>query len=155
MTDSKSAGATTDSEEGSDGFSAAERAAIRERAQEVRAAKRTRGKKVNPEAALLEKIAEMPQPDRGMAERIHAVVMTNAPDLQPKLWYGMPAYALDGKVVCFFQPAQKFDTRYSTLGFNDIAALDDGDMWPAAYALTKITPAVEKKIAALVKKAVG
>lgn len=155
MTDSTTAGETTDTEEGADGFSAAERAAIKERAQEVRAGKRTRGKKVDPEAALLEKIAEMPQPDRAMAERIHVLVMANAPELQPKLWYGMPAYAVDGKVVCFFQPAQKFDTRYSTLGFNDIAKLDDGDMWPAAYALTKITPTVEKKIAALVKKAVG
>ncbi len=154
MTDSKTAGASS-AEEDADGFSAAERAAIEERAQEVRAGKRTRGKKVDPEAALLEKIAEMPQPDRGMAERIHVLVMANAPELQPKLWYGMPAYALEGKVVCFFQPAQKFDTRYSTLGFNDIAKLDDGDMWPAAYALTKITPAVEKRIAALVKKAVS
>ncbi len=150
---SKAAG-TTDNKESSSGFSAAERAAIKERAEEVKAS-RGRGKKVDPEAALLEKIAEMPQPDRGMAERIHVLVMANAPELQPKVWYGMPAYALDGKVVCFFQAAQKFDTRYSTLGFNDIARLDDGDMWPAAYALTKITPAVEKKIAALMQKAVG
>ena len=155
MTDSKATRASTDSDEASSGFTAAERAAIKERAQELKAAKRTRGKKVDPEAALLEKIGEMPQPDRRMAERIHAVVMASAPELTPKLWYGMPAYALDGNVVCFFQPAQKFDTRYSTLGFNDIAQLDDGDMWPSAYALTKITPAVEKSIAALVKKAVS
>ena len=153
MTDSETPG--TDSDEASEGFTAAERAAIKERAEELKAATRTRGKKVDPEAAVLAKIAEMPQPDRRMAERVHAVVMANAPELKPKLWYGMPAYAMDGKVVCFFQSAQKFDTRYSTLGFNDIAALDDGDMWPAAYALMKVTPAVEKGIAALVKKAVN
>lgn len=153
MTDSKTAG--TDSDEAPEGFTAAERAAIKERAEELKSAKRTRGKKADPEAAVLQKIAEMPQPDRRMAERVHAVVMANAPDLKPKLWYGMPAYALDGKVVCFFQAAQKFDTRYSTLGFNDIAKLDDGIMWPAAYALSKVTPDVEDRIAALVKRAVS
>ena len=103
---------------------------------------------------MLAKIAEMTEPDRGMAERIHAVVKASAPDLSPKTWYGMPAYAKDGRVICFFQPAQKFKSRYAMLGFNDGANLDDGTMWPTSFALTKLTKADEKRIAALVKKAV-
>ena len=102
---------------------------------------------------MLGKIAEMTDSDRAMAERLHAMIKDSAPDLSPKLWYGMPAYAKDGKIVCFFQPAQKFKSRYATLGFNDDANLDDGNMWPTSYALTKLTAADEKRIAALIKKA--
>lgn len=133
----------------SEGFSAEERAAMKERAKE------TRGKKSGDgEADLLEKIAEMGDADRAMAERIHAVITAAAPDLEPKTWYGQPAYAKDGKVVVFFQAASKFKTRYATLGFNDAAKIDDGTMWPTAFALTSLTAADEKKIAALVTKAV-
>jgi uncharacterized protein YdhG (YjbR/CyaY superfamily) len=128
------------------GFSDEEKAAMRERAREAK------GK--DGESDLLAKIAEMKEPDRAMAERLHALMKDVAPDLTPKTWYGMPAYAKDGQVVCFFQPAAKFKARYSTFGFNEKANLDDGDMWPTAYALTELTPAAEKKIAALVKKAV-
>jgi uncharacterized protein YdhG (YjbR/CyaY superfamily) len=128
------------------GFSDEEKAAMRERARE------TKGK--DGESDLLAKIAEMQEPDRAMAERLHALMKDVAPDLTPKTWYGMPAYAKDGQIVCFFQPAAKFKARYSTFGFNEKANLDDGDMWPTAYALTELTPAAEKKIAALVKKAV-
>ena len=138
----------------SDSFSDAERAAMKERAEELKAEKR-RTKQADAEAALLEKIAEMPEPDRTMAARIHEIVKANAPTLLPKTWYGMPAYALDGKVVCFFQSASKFDTRYSTLGFNDPANLDDGAMWPVTFALKELTPEGEKRIAELVKKAVN
>ena len=102
----------------------------------------------------LEKIAEMPEPDRRLAERIHAIVQANAPDLMPRTWYGMPSYTRDGKVVCFFQAAAKFDARYATFGFNDTAKLDDGDIWPTSFALKEITPAVEAQLAALVKRAV-
>jgi uncharacterized protein YdhG (YjbR/CyaY superfamily) len=152
MKDSKKSTATEESE----GFTAEERAAMKERAKEVRAARRGAGAaKVDPESAVLEKIAEMPEPDRRIANRVHAIVKTNAPELTPKLWYGMPAYAKDGKIVCFFQPAAKFKTRYSTLGFNDIADLDDGTMWPTAFALTKVTAADEARIGELVRKAVG
>jgi uncharacterized protein YdhG (YjbR/CyaY superfamily) len=133
------------------GFTAEERAAMRERAQELKAEAR----KADGEKALLAKIAEMPEPDRVMAERLHAIVKANAPGLAPKTWYGMPAYARDGKVVCFFQSAHKFDARYATFGFNDAANLDDGSMWPTSFALMKLTPTDEKKIAALVKKAVS
>ncbi len=133
-----------------DGFTTDERSAMKERARELKAAES--GAKA--EAAVLEKIAEMPDGEREMAERIHAIIKENAPELAPKLWYGMPAYARDGKNVCFFQPAEKFGSRYSSFGFNDPATLDDGEMWPIAYALTQLTPAVEKKIAALVKKSV-
>ena len=136
-----------------DGFSAEERAAMKERAKEVRATKR--GPKVDPEQELLARVAELPEAEREIAERIHAIVRQSAPDLAPKLWYGMPSYARGGKVVVFFQAASKFDTRYSTLGFNDLAALDDGNMWPVAYALTKLTKADEKQIADLVKRAAG
>jgi uncharacterized protein YdhG (YjbR/CyaY superfamily) len=137
-----------------EGFTDEERGAMKERAQELKAAAR-RGKKADEEGAVLAKIAEMPEPDRAMAERLHAVITASAPELSPKLWYGMPAYALGGKVVCFFQPAQKFKTRYATLGFNDTANLDDGAMWPTAFGLTELTAAEEEKIAALVQKAVS
>ena len=134
-----------------DGFTAEERSAMKERAKELKAA---RGR-ADDEAAVLEKIAEMPDDDRAIAERIHAIIKTNAPELAPRLWYGQPAYAKTGKVLCFFQASDKFNTRYSTLGFNDIAALDDGTMWPTAFALTKLTPAAEKQITALIKKSVS
>lgn len=134
----------------SEGFSAEERAAMKERAKE------TRGKKSGDgEADLLQKIAEMGDADRAMAERIHAVITEAAPGLEPKTWYGQPAYAKDGKVVVFFQAASKFKTRYATLGFNDVAKIDDGTMWPTSFALTSLTAADEKKIAALVTKAVS
>ena len=136
-------------------FTPEERAAMKERATELRAAAK-RGKNKDADlAAVLAKIAEMPGSDREMAERLHAVITKAAPELAAKLWYGMPAYAMNGTILCFFQAAAKFNTRYSTLGFNDGALLDDGTMWPTAYALTSLTPADEKKIAALVKKAVG
>jgi uncharacterized protein YdhG (YjbR/CyaY superfamily) len=134
------------------GFSAEERAAMRERAKELKAEAR----KADGEKALLEKVAEMPEPDRAIAERLHAIVKENAPDLSPKTWYGMPAYAgAEGKVVCFFQSAEKFGSRYATFGFNDTANLDEGDMWPTSFALKTLTAADEKKIAALVRKAVS
>jgi uncharacterized protein YdhG (YjbR/CyaY superfamily) len=138
-------------------FTDEERAAMKERAQEVKAAKaRSRGAgKADDENAVLAKIAEMAKSDRVLAERVHAVITAAAPDLSPKLWYGMPAYAKDGKVVCFFQAAAKFKSRYSTLGFNDPANLDDGTMWPIAFALTELTAAEEERIAALVKRAVS
>jgi uncharacterized protein YdhG (YjbR/CyaY superfamily) len=133
-------------------FTAEERAAMRERAKELKAA----ANREESEKALLEKIAEMPEADRVLAERVHQIVTANAPQLTPKTWYGMPAYADEaGKAVCFFQSADKFKARYATLGFNDQAKLDDGVMWPTSFALTKITAAEEKKIAALVKQAVS
>jgi len=140
-----------------DGFTEEERGAMKERAQELKAAARkgARGKKADDEGAVLAKIAEMSEADRTMAERIHAVIKENAPVLKPKLWYGMPAYAKDGKVVCFFQPADKFKSRYATLGFNDDANLDDGTMWPTAFALTRLTAADEKRVAELVRVAVS
>jgi uncharacterized protein YdhG (YjbR/CyaY superfamily) len=151
----KSARGGTATDESADGFTETERAAIKERAQEVRAAKRRGGRadKADDASAVQAKIAEMADADRVMAERLHAVVAANAPDLAPKLWYGMPGYAKDGKVVCFFQSAQKFKTRYATLGFNEQANLDDGDMWPTAFALTAMTAAVEARIAELVRRA--
>lgn len=133
------------------GFSADEKAAMKERARELKAEK----EKANGESALLEKIAEMPEPDRSMAARLHEIIKAAAPALAPKTWYGMPAYAKDGKVVCFFQAAAKFNARYATFGFNDSANLDDGALWPTAFALKALTPAEEQKIAALVKKAVS
>lgn len=136
-----------------EGFTEEERGAMKDRAKELKAA--SRGAKPNDETALLEKIAELPESDRAIAERLHAIITASAPELSPKLWYGMPGYAKGGKVVCFFQNAGKFKARYNTLGFNDSANLDDGDLWPTAYALTKLTPAVEKQIIALVKKAVS
>jgi uncharacterized protein YdhG (YjbR/CyaY superfamily) len=140
-----------------EGFTADERAAVKERAKELKAAGRhgLRAGKADGESDLLAKIAEMPESDRVMAERIHAIIKATAPDLSPKTWYGMPAYAKDGNVVCFFQNAQKFKTRYATLGFSDKANLDEGHMWPTAFALKELTPAEEARIAALVKKAVG
>ena len=127
---------------------------MRERAKELKAARSSAGA-ASDESAVLEKIATMAASDRAMAERIHAIVKASAPSLSPKLWYGMPAYAKDGSVVCFFQGAQKFKTRYATLGFNDKARLDEGNMWPTAFALMDLTPADEARIGALVKKAVG
>jgi uncharacterized protein YdhG (YjbR/CyaY superfamily) len=135
-------------------FTEEERAAMRERAQEVQAEAR-RGGKRNGENDVLAKIAEMPDPDRTMAERLHAIVKANAPELSPRTWYGMPAYAKDGKVVCFFQSSRKFKTRYSTLGFTDQANLDERRMWPTAFALTELTDAEEERIAALVRQAVS
>ena len=132
-------------------FTDEERAAMRERAKEAK----PRAGKADGERDVLEKIAEMAEPDRAMAERLHALVKATAPALSPRTWYGMPAYAKDGKVVCFFQSAQKFKTRYGTLGFSDKANLDEGAMWPTSYALKKLTAAEEKKIRALVKKAVS
>ncbi|WP_420120174.1 iron chaperone [Nakamurella sp.] len=134
-------------------FTAEERAALKERATESRAARS--GKKGYDEADLLAKIAEMVDEDREIAEAVHGAVTAAAPDLTPTLWYGMPAYAKDGKVVCFFQPAQKFKARYSTLGFNDPARLDDGAMWPTAFAVTAVTPQVRTRIAALLRQAVS
>ena len=135
----------------SEGFTAEERAAMRERAQELKSARR----KADGESDVLAKIAEMSPPDRAKAERIHALVKASAPALSPRTWYGMPAYARDGKVVCFFQSAQKFKTRYATFGFSDKANLDEGAMWPTSFALTELTAAEEKRIGALVKKAVS
>ncbi|WP_312915988.1 DUF1801 domain-containing protein [Stenotrophomonas sp.] len=138
----------------SNGFTAAEQAAMKERARELKLEAKAGKLRADGEAELLAKVAEMPVAERAMAERLHAIVTATAPTLLPKTWYGMPAYARDGKVVLFFQGASKFGARYSTLGFNDSAALDDGAMWPTAYALTTLSPEVEKKITALVKKAV-
>jgi uncharacterized protein YdhG (YjbR/CyaY superfamily) len=136
----------------SKGFTAEERAAMKERAKELKA----EAARADGEKALLAKVAEMPKSDRDMAKRIHAIVKDNAPDLSPKTWYGMPAYANEnGKVVCYFQSADKFKSRYATFGFNDDANLDEGPMWPTSFALTKLTDAEEKRISSLVKKAVG
>jgi hypothetical protein len=136
-------------------FTDEERAAIKERAKEQKAEARRGADKADGESAVLAKIAEMTEPDRAMAERLHAVIKASGPDLSPKLWYGMPAYAKDGKVVCFFQSAEKFKTRYATLGFSHDANLDEGAMWPSAFALMKLTAADEARIGALVKKAVS
>ncbi len=142
---------TTASTKKTTGFTAEERAAMRERVKELKAEQN----KTAGESDLLAKIAEMPQPDRRMAERVHAIVTKSAPDLAPKTWYGMPAYAKDDKVVCFFTPASKFKERYSTFGFNPAANLDEGNMWPTSFALKELTPKVEAEIASLVKKAVS
>ncbi len=153
MKDTQKSSTTTDTT--AEGFTDEERAAMKERAKELKAAARRgpRGKKADEEGAVLAKIAEMPESDRVMAERIHAIVKAGTPDLAPKLWYGMPAYAKDGKVVCYFQSADKFKARYATLGFNDTANLDDGTMWPTSFALTELTAADEARIGALVKQA--
>ena len=135
----------------SKGFTPEERAAMRERARELKAATN----KAEAEKALLDAIAKMPKPDRDMGKRLHELIKASAPDLDSKTWYGMPAYVKDDKVVCFFQSADKFKARYATLGFNDTANLDEGPMWPTSFALKELTPAVEKKIARLVKKAVS
>jgi hypothetical protein len=154
MKDTQESGkSTTDSGKSFEGFTADERAAMKERAKELKAAGRRDADKADGESAVLAKIAELPQPDRAMAERLHAIITASAPALSPKLWYGMPAYARDGKVVCFFQSAEKFKTRYATLGFSDSASLDEGAMWPTSFALTKLTAADEERIGALVKKA--
>jgi uncharacterized protein YdhG (YjbR/CyaY superfamily) len=147
----KSAKSTTAIGNASKGFTDEERAAMRERAQELKAG----AGKAAEESAVLAKIAAMQAPDRTMGERLHAIIKASAPELSPKLWYGMPAYAKDGKVVCFFQDARKFKTRYATLGFSDKAALDEGHMWPTAFALKELTAADEARIGALVKKAVS
>jgi len=149
--------ATTATGKASQGFTDEERAAMRERAQELKAAARRgrRAGKADGEHDVLAKIAEMPEPDRAMAERLHAIIKASAPALSPRTWYGMPAYAMDGKVVCFFQSAQKFKTRYATFGFSDSANLDEGAMWPTAFALKELTAAEEARIGALVKKAVS
>ncbi|MEJ2511885.1 MAG: hypothetical protein P8Y72_09855 [Anaerolineales bacterium] len=137
------------------GFTEEEQAAMKERAKELKAEARANKKKADGEKDVLEKIAEMPEPDRVMAKRLHRIITTHAPDLWPKTWYGMPAYAKDGKVVCFFQSAQKFNARYATLGFSDTANLDEGSMWPTAFALKELTGTEEERIVALVKKAVS
>ena len=139
------------------GFTDEERAAMKERAQELKAEARRgpRAEKADGESDVLAKIAEMPKPDRAMAERLNAIIKARAPALSPRTWYGMPAYAKDGNVVCFFQSAQKFNTRYATLGFSDQANLDKGALWPVAFALKELTAADEARIGALVKKAVS
>lgn len=150
----KAAKSATASDKETKGFTDEERAAMKERAKELKAEARANKNRAEGESDLLAKIAEMPEADRVMAERIHEVVKANAPALMPKTWYGMPAYAKqDGKIVCFFQSAAKFNARYATFGFNDTANLDEGAMWPTSFALTGLTAAEEAKIAALVKKA--
>ena len=150
----KSAKSTAATGTKSTGFTDEERAAMKERAQELKAEARAKKDKAAGESAVLAKIAEMQGPDRAMAERLHEIIKASAPSLSPKTWYGMPAYAKDGKVVCFFQSAQKFNARYATLGFSDTANLDEGAMWPTAFALKELTAAVEAEVGALVKKAV-
>jgi uncharacterized protein YdhG (YjbR/CyaY superfamily) len=139
----------------SKGFTDEERAAMRERARELKAEARANKNRAAGESDVLAKIAEMPEPERAMAERLHAIIKASAPALSPRTWYGMPAYAKDGDVVCFFQSAQKFNTRYATFGFSDKANLDEGTMWPTAFALKELTADDEARIAALVKKAVS
>ena len=139
----------------SKGFTDEERAAMKERSQELKAAERADKDKADGESAVLAKIDEMSEPERTMARRLHAIIKASAPVLSPKLWYGMPAYASDGKIVCFFQSAQKFKTRYATFGFSDTANLDEGALWPVAFALKELTAGEEATIAALVKKAVS
>jgi hypothetical protein len=138
------------SAKGSSAFSAEEKAAMKDRAREQKAAS-----SADPESEVLAKIAELPAADRALGERLHALIMASSPGLKPRLWYGQPAYSTNGKMVCFFQPAAKFKTRYTTIGFSDDAKLDDGTMWPTSYALTELTPEGESRIAALIRKAVG
>jgi uncharacterized protein YdhG (YjbR/CyaY superfamily) len=147
----KSAKRTTATKKSAGAFTDEERAAIKERVRETKAA----ANKMDGESAVLEKIAEMREPDRALGKRLHAVIKASAPSLSPTLWYGMPAYAKDGKMICFFQPAQKFKTRYATLGFSDKAHLDEGAIWPNAFAVTKLTAADEARVGALVKRAVS
>ena len=153
----KSARSTAATNTKSKGFTDEERAAMKERAQELKAEARRgqRADQADGESDALAKIAEMPEPDRAMAKRLHAIIKTSAPALSPKTWYGMPAYAKDGKVICFFQSAQKFKSRYATFGFSDKANLDEGAMWPTSFALKQLTAAEEARIGALVKKAVS
>jgi uncharacterized protein YdhG (YjbR/CyaY superfamily) len=159
LADTKGTQTATKSASGrsSEGFTDEERAAMSERAQELKAAARRspRGDKADGESAVLAKIAEMPEPDRTIAERFHAIIKASAPALSPTTWYGMPAYGKDGNVICFFQSAQKFKTRYATFGFSDKANLDEGAMWPTAFALKELTVAAEARIGALVRKAVS
>jgi hypothetical protein len=153
----KSAKTSTATGNASKGFTDDERLAMKERAKELKAEARRgpHADKADGESAVLAKIAEMPEPDRTMGERLHAIITASAPVLSPKTWYGMPAYAKDGKVVCFFQSAQKFNSRYATFGFNDDASLDEGAMWPTSFALKELTPTEEARIGTLVKKAVS
>ncbi len=151
----KSARSTTATTRSSKGFSDEERAAMKNRARELKAEARANQNRAAGESDVLVAIAAMQEPDRTMAQRLHALITSNAPALAPKTWYGMPAYARDGKVVCFFQPAQKFNTRYATFGFSDAANLDEGALWPVAFALKELTVAEEARIRALVKKAVS
>ncbi len=151
----KSAESTTAINEKFKGFTDEERAAMKERAKELKAEARANKNKAKGESDVLAKIAEMPEPERSMARRLHAIIKASAPTLSPKTWYGMPAYAKDGKVVCFFQSAHKFKTRYSSFGFTDAANLDEGAMWPTAFALKELTATEEARISALVKKAVS
>lgn len=150
----KSARGTIEGGDAPEGFTEEERAAMRERAREVKAAARKRSGGESEEGDVLAKLAEMPEPDRALGERLHALVKAHAPGLSARTWYGMPAYAKDGQVVCFFQGARKFKTRYSTLGFSDKATLDDGDLWPTAFALKEWTAVVEDRIVEILKKAV-
>ncbi len=135
------------------GFTDEERSAMKERAKELKTEACANKNKADGESAVLAKIAEMPEPDRAIGERLHAIIKASAPALSPRLWYGMPAYARDGKVVCFFQGAQKFSTRYATLGFSDAANLDEGALWPTAFALTELTATEEERVSALLQKA--
>ncbi len=153
----KSAKSTTATTKKFKGFTDEERAAMKERVQEMKTSegRSPRADKADGESAVLARIAEMREPDRAMAKRLHAIIKASAPALSPKTWYGMPAYAKDGEVVCFFQPAQKFKTRYATFGFSDAAHLDEGAMWPVAFALKELTATEEVRISALVKKAVS
>src|SRR5215469_3754222 len=153
----KSAKNTTAKNKTYEGFTDEERSAMKERARELKAPARraSRGGKADGESEVLAKIDEMTEPDRGLAERLHAVIIASAPGISPTTWYGMPAYAKDGKVICFFQPAQKFKSRYATLGFSDKANLDEGAMWPVYYALTELTAADEERIGALVQRAMS
>ena len=151
----RSAKSTTASSKKSKGFTDEERAAMKARAQELKTEARVDKNKADGESDVLTAISAMKEPDRAMAKRLHAIVQASAPDLWPKTWYGMPAYAMDGKVVCFFQSAQKFNARYATLGFSDAANLDKGALWPVVFALKELTAAEETKIRALVKKAVS
>ena len=151
----KSAKGTTTTNKKSNGFTGEERAAMKERSQELKAAARASKPNADGESDVLAKIAEMPKPDRAKAGRLHAIIKASAPALTPRTWYGMPAYAKDGKIVCHFQSAQKFKTRYATLGFSDKANLDEGNMWPVSFALRKLTADDEVRIGTLVKKAVG
>jgi uncharacterized protein YdhG (YjbR/CyaY superfamily) len=156
MTESKqSAKSTAAIEKKAKGFTDEERAAMKERAKELKAEARANKNKADGESAVLAAIAAMPEPDRTLGERLHAIIKASAPALAPRLWYGMPAYAREGDVVCFFQNAQKFNTRYATFGFGDKANLDEGAMWPTAFALKELTAAEEARIGALVKKAVS
>lgn len=154
MSPNKDAKTAATNNKKSNGFTDDEKSAMKERARELKAEARASKNKADGESDLLAKIAEMPEPERLMATRLHEIIKASAPTLASKTWYGMPAYARDGKVVCFFQSAQKFGSRYATLGFSDVANLDEGDMWPTSYALKELTSSEEAKISALVKKAV-